>query len=154
MMSENKTGEFNGSRSFEERVFARFDGMDKRFDRVEARIEALEAKEYDTKPIWERALAAIEETNLGLKGVNERLDATNERLDATNERLDVTNERIDTGLKAVNDRLDQTREDFDFALRGVERKIDVLNQNILDLRAEHRYFDRRLEKLESPPKPS
>ena len=154
MMSENKTDEFNGSRSFEERVLARFDSldtrfdsMDNRFDRLEARIEVLEAKEYDTKPIWERALAAIEETNLGLKAVNERLDATNERLDATNERLE-------TGLKAVNNRLDQNREDFDFALRGVERKIDVLNQNILDLRAEQRYVDRRLEKLESPPKPS
>jgi hypothetical protein len=49
---------------------------------------------------------------------------------------------------------DQIRTDFDFALRGVERKIDVLNHNILDLRAKQRYVDSRLEKLESQPKPS
>jgi len=146
-MNENKTGEFNGAKSFEERVFPRFDAIDNRFDRIdnrfdriEVRIEVLAAKEYDTKPIWERALAAIEETNLGLKAVTERLDATNERLY--------------NGLKAVNDRLDQTREDFEFALRGVERKMDVLNESILELRGEQRYFDRRLEKLESPPKRS
>ena len=86
-MSEDRTRELSDNRSFEERVFARFDaidtrfgtvdarfdGMDTRFDTMEARFDAvdarlagldtrvqvLEAKAYDTKPIWERALAEI-----------------------------------------------------------------------------------------------
>lgn len=83
-MSEDRTRDLPDSRSFEERVFARFDGMeqrfearfagvDARFDTMEARFDAvdarlagldtrvqvLEAKAYDTKPIWERALAEI-----------------------------------------------------------------------------------------------
>lgn len=63
----------NGNRSFEERVFARFDGLDSalkdvdvrledldgRLKDVDARLKKLEAKSYDTKPIWERALAEI-----------------------------------------------------------------------------------------------
>src|SRR6266436_7167494 len=63
VMTEERTSETNGSRSFEERVFARFDGMDDRFERIEVRIEKLEMRQYDTKPIWEQALAAIAETN-------------------------------------------------------------------------------------------
>lgn len=72
------------SRSFEERVFARFDALDARMDRMGARLDKLEAqldaldarlqtleqKAYDTKPVWERALAeilALGETMRGLE---------------------------------------------------------------------------------------
>jgi hypothetical protein len=84
-MSEDKTKEISDTRSFEERVFMRFDAMDARFDaidarlvrveerldrveerldRLEARVENLEIKQYDTRLIWEQALVAIVETNL------------------------------------------------------------------------------------------
>ena len=146
-MSEDRTGDTNSSRSFEERVFARFDAIDNRFEgidhrfnkmderleRVETRIEALEAKQYDTKPIWERALSEIGKLGMEIQGIHARIDSTNASMDAG---------------------FEQIRKDFNFALHGVERKIDVLNHNILDLRAEQRYVDSRLEKLESQPKPS
>jgi hypothetical protein len=51
-VGKDRTAEKNGGRSFGERVFARFDSLD-------ARLGKLEAKQYDTKPIWERALAEI-----------------------------------------------------------------------------------------------
>src|SRR5688500_17490384 len=66
-MSEDKTKEINDPRSFEERVFARFDTVDQRCDRMEIRITSLEDKRYDTKPIWERALAEIAETNRAIQ---------------------------------------------------------------------------------------
>jgi tetrahydromethanopterin S-methyltransferase subunit G len=54
------------NRSFEERVFARFDSIDAqfgameaRFDALDSRVQALESRSLDTKPIWERALAEI-----------------------------------------------------------------------------------------------
>jgi predicted nucleic acid-binding Zn-ribbon protein len=47
------------SRSFEERVFARFDALESQLSDVRERLERLEQKAYDTKPIWERALAEI-----------------------------------------------------------------------------------------------
>lgn len=65
-MSEDPTQNLPDSRSFEERIFARFDAMDARFDAIDtrlndmdSRLQALERKAYDTKPIWERALAEI-----------------------------------------------------------------------------------------------
>ena len=95
-MSEDVTKNIDVGRTFEERVFARFDGVDARFDAVDSaihnldsqvqaletradgtnsRLEKLEIRAYDTKPIWEQALKEIVETR---REVSKRLD----RIDA------------------------------------------------------------------------
>ena len=87
-MNEEQTRDVSDRRSFEDRVFARFDSMDARFDsmdvrfdRVDARldgldvrVQALEAKALDTKPIWERALVEIVEVKKGVDDINRKLD--------------------------------------------------------------------------------
>jgi DNA repair exonuclease SbcCD ATPase subunit len=113
-MSEDRTREFPNNRSFEERVFVRFDAMearfesrfsamearfDSRFDALDSRVQALETKALDTKPIWERALAEILEVKQGVQDLN--------------------------------------------------RKIDVLNQDVLQVRADQRGVGKRMDALES-----
>jgi len=77
-MSEEITNNLPDGRSFEERVFARFDAIDARFDAVEARLEALESqaerRALETKPIWERALSEILELKQGLSNVERKID--------------------------------------------------------------------------------
>ena len=182
-MSEDKTAETKDSRSFEERVFARFDVVEGRLSNVEIRIGKLEDRQYDTKPIWEQALAAIAETNQqmreGFAETNQRIAETNQRMREgfaeTNQRIDETNQRMREGFdeiraqlgvivarldamdekfKGIDERFDSLDKDLDNNFRGVERKIDVLNRNILELRADQRYVDSRLEKIESQAKPS
>jgi chromosome segregation ATPase len=123
MSNENITQEKQDARSFEERVFARFDALDARLDSVESRLNdmesrlgALEAKQYDTKPIWERALAEI---------------------------ADLRTE--------MNQGIEKLSNEVNGALRKVEDKIDVLNENILDVRADQRDLKRRVETLEKTP---
>lgn len=72
-MSNDITEKLPNGPSFEERVFARFDALDvhlsrmnerqermeTRLDEVDQRLQVLEQKAYDTKPIWERAIAEI-----------------------------------------------------------------------------------------------
>jgi archaellum component FlaC len=120
LMSDGLTQELPEGRSFEERVFARFDAMDARFsvidsrfdrmdarfdavdirlDGIDGRVQALEAKALDTKPIWERALAEILEVRKGVEDLN--------------------------------------------------RKIDVLSQDVLQVRADQRRVDKRMDELES-----
>ena len=72
-MNEDPTRELADKRSFEERVFARFDAFDVRFDTVDARLVKLEAHSYDTKPIWERALAQIMETGLEIGEIKKKV---------------------------------------------------------------------------------
>jgi BMFP domain-containing protein YqiC len=72
-MNEEPTQNISGAdgRSFEERVFARFDDLD-------GRLQKLEARSYDTKPIWEQALKEIADVRRELvdmrRQVTKRLD--------------------------------------------------------------------------------
>src|SRR4030095_16003684 len=196
-MSEDKTAETRDSRSFEERVFARFDVVEGRLSNVEIRIGKLEDRQYDTKPIWEQALAAIAENNQrmreGFDETNQRIQEAFDEIAKTNQQMregfDETNQRIqeafdeiaktnqqmregfdetraqlggivarldamDEKFKAIDERFNSQDKELDHNFRGVERKIDVLNRNILELRADQRYVDSRLEKIESQAKPS
>ena len=98
-MSEERTRELPENRSFEERVFARFDGLD-------SRVEALEVRALDTKPIWERALAEILDVKQGVAEVKEGVE-------------------------------------------DVKRKIDLLSLDIVQVRADQRRVDKRMDTLES-----
>src|SRR5260370_3862195 len=97
-MNEDRRRELSG-RSFEERVFVRFDSMDVRFDSmdarvdsmdarfdsvdarldgVEVRVQALESRALDTKPIWERGLTEILEVKKGVEDLNRKIDVLNQ----------------------------------------------------------------------------
>ncbi len=76
-------------RSFEERVFARFDVLDARLGEMDTRLLVLEQNAYDTKPIWERALAEI-------LTVSQKLDTVERKLNVL-------------GLDMLSLRADQTR---------------------------------------------
>lgn len=118
-MSEEKTQGIPDSRSFEERVFARFDALDRRFDSLEARVQKLEEgserRAVETKPIWERALAEIVEGRQDLNVV----------------RQDVSE------IKEV--------------LKKLSKKIDVNSVDMVQLRADLRDHEDRLDKLEAEP---
>ena len=98
-MSENRTRDLPDNRSFEERVFARFDGLD-------SRVQALEARALDTKPIWERALAEMLDVKQGVAEVKEGVE-------------------------------------------DVKRKIDLLSLDIVQVRADQRRVEKRMDTLES-----
>jgi hypothetical protein len=88
-VSDETTQNLPDGRSFEERVFARFDAMDARLNDIDSRLRVLEQQSYDTKPIWERALAVIQ--------------AVSEKLDTVERKLGVL------GLDMLTLRADQTR---------------------------------------------
>jgi hypothetical protein len=74
-MSEETTQNLPDGHSFEERVFARFDAIDARLRDMDGRLQVLEARAYDTKPIWEQALKEILETRRELSRRLDRLEA-------------------------------------------------------------------------------
>ncbi len=67
MSSEDPTQNLPDGQSFETRVLAALAN-------ITERLEKLEAKQYDTKPIWERALAEIVATRRELQTMDVRLD--------------------------------------------------------------------------------
>ena len=98
-MSKEITKDFEGKRSFEERVFARFDAVDEnlrnldsRVQNLDSRMHVLESRAYDTKPIWENALKEIVDTRRELTRRLDRIEAmvleTRAGLSEAEDRLD------------------------------------------------------------------
>jgi hypothetical protein len=76
-MSEEMTHNLSDSRSFEERVFARFDTLDAGIRDLNVRVERLEAESQrravETKPLWERALAEIAATRQDVAALDRKV---------------------------------------------------------------------------------
>jgi chromosome segregation ATPase len=141
-MSDNPTQEIPDSRSFEERVFARFDALDGRLDRFESRIEAK------------------------VDALDSRLSSVENKVDGLDGRLMTLEEKVDSRLRetrpiweAVLARLTSVEErtgSLESEVRKVRRIMKSLHEDALSTRAEHagleddfEKLDERVEKLES-----
>ena len=99
-MGDNPTQEMPDSRSFEERVFARFDTLDLRITTLEDKVDS---RLRDTRPIWEAMQA----------------DLTNVKEDMTKVRGDV--KEIKYTLKAMHKEILRVRTDLEELDERVEK---------------------------------
>jgi len=79
------------------------------------------------------------------------MDTLLARLDEWGARF--TNElaRISAGQEELRKGQEELRVDLNTGLRRVERKIEILNDNLLTIKADIRDLEVRLEKIESEP---
>jgi chromosome segregation ATPase len=119
-------------------ILVRFDSMDKRFDAIDKRLDSM----------------------------NKRFEAIEKRLDSMDARLTTVEEKVDRRLQEtrpiweralaeIAELRTEMREGFEkvhgelsHGLRRVNLKIDILNHDILEVRADLRYMDERVTKLE------
>jgi len=99
-MSEETTHNLPDGRSFEERVFARFDAIDASLHDLNGGVQRLESESerraVETKPIWERALVEI-------VAVREEVVTLGEKVDTLDRKVTVL------GRDMLTLRADQTR---------------------------------------------
>ncbi len=99
---------------------SRVAGVDLRLTKLEDRVttleERVEARFYETKPIWERALAEIAEL----------------RDEVRQEFADVR-EEMRAGFQKIDERFEI-----------LEQKLDVLNEDVLTVRAKQRHLESRV----------
>ena len=155
-MSEESTKKLANRVSFEQRVFARFDSID-------ARLEKLESRSYDTKPIWEKALAVIVETGLEVgelktkvEAIETKIDVIESKVDAIESKVDVIESRVGSLERDVaalkndysnlHNELVESQRDFKVKLT---RRIDLVLEVMIDNRDGWRAADERLNRLES-----
>jgi chromosome segregation ATPase len=111
-MSEDTTHERPDARSFEERVFARFDALDarltnheERFDALDARLGAVEARLInleervdarlrETRPIWEAVLSRLDAIDSEIKVINRRVRVLHDDILRTREEQEDLRERV------------------------------------------------------------
>jgi predicted nucleic acid-binding Zn-ribbon protein len=102
-------------------ILAQLTSINSRLDGMDARLERLEARDHDTKPIWENALKEIADTRVEMR----------------------------EGFTKVHAEVDNLRAEMDAGLRKVARQIDALNNNILGVQVELRGLDAVVSRLET-----
>jgi chromosome segregation ATPase len=128
-MEEKTTKDLHDKRSFEERVFARFDSID-------TRLEKLESREYDTKPIWQRALAAIMETSLEVGEIKTKVGAIETKIDSHEPKFDSLETKVTsletkvTSLETKVDSLDMKVDSLDIKVDSLGTKVDSLDTKV------------------------
>ena len=123
-MSDNPTRETTDSRSFEERVFARFDSLDARMSRFESRLDSLETK---------------------VDALDGRLTALEEKVDARLRETRPIWEAVLTRLDGVENRLDGIEKE----VKDIGRGIEILHKDVFQVRIKQEELRDRVEKLES-----
>jgi chromosome segregation ATPase len=111
-MSEDTTQERPDGRSFEERVFARFDALDarltrhdERFNAIDARLDAMDARMihleekvdarmHETRPIWEAVLSRLDGIDNEIKVINRRVRLLHDDILRTREEQEDLRERV------------------------------------------------------------
>jgi BMFP domain-containing protein YqiC len=109
-MSDNPTRETPDSRSFEERVFARFDTLDARIDRFETRIEGkvdaldgrltsleekVDSRLRETRPIWEAVLARLDVIEKEVKDIGRGVEILHKDVFQTRIKQEELRERVE-----------------------------------------------------------
>jgi DNA repair exonuclease SbcCD ATPase subunit len=110
---------------------ARFDAMETRFDAMEARFDAMEAR-------FEKRFSAIDKR---FDGVDARLDSLDVRVQALEARA------LDT--KPIWERALAEILEVKKGVEDVNRKLDVLTLDVLQVRADQRRVERRMDDLET-----
>lgn len=78
-------------RSFEERVFARFDALDARLTTLEERVDA---RLHETRPIWEAVLSRLDNIDSEMKAINRRVRVLHDDILRTREEQEDLRERV------------------------------------------------------------
>ena len=68
--------------------------LEQKVDLILTRLDRLEAKQYDTKPIWERALAEIFEVKAIVDRTEGKLDRLNKRILDLEGEMGINDRRI------------------------------------------------------------
>ncbi|HEX7530114.1 MAG TPA: hypothetical protein VF333_03140 [Pyrinomonadaceae bacterium] len=169
-MNQEPTKDLPNRKSFEERVFARFDAIDARFDgvdprfdaidarfdavdarfdTVDVRLEKLESSRYDTKPIWERALAAIMAMGLEMGEVKSKLGVIEGKVGAIEGKVQLLETEIvvmKTDQKSIRNELVDVRRELK---HHVTDRLDLILKFLLEDREDIRDAEARIRELES-----
>ncbi len=123
-------------------LLTRLDSIDARLGDMNGRLEKLEVRAYDTKPMWENALKEIADTRVEMR---EGFESVRGEM---GEGFASVRAEMREGFERVDKEFEKVRIEIDDAFRDMERKQDVLNKYFLETRAEFRYINRRIDKLD------
>jgi chromosome segregation ATPase len=94
--------------------------------------QAVDARLYDTRPIWEKVQADVSQLQEG----QQHLAAGQQRFEERQQRFE--------------ERIEALRDEMRTGFRDLKRQFSVLNDTFLEVRADYKDLDKRVYHLESP----
>lgn len=174
-MGEEVTGNLGSDRSFEDRVFARFDALDARFNSMDARFDAMDARFNAADVRFDAMDARFNATEARFDAMDVRFNAIDSwrgSIDAWRDSIDVWRSAADSRFDRIERRMGElesgserralaTRPIWERALVEIievknavgklVKKVEVLNREMLTIKAEQVQLDDRLDKVENKP---
>src|SRR2546423_6421070 len=135
-MSEETTQNIPDGRSFEERVFARFDAIDARFNGMDTRFNEVDVR--------------FNEIDARFNGMDERLTTVEERLITLEEKVDRRLQETRPIWQQVLARLDTLEAEVRNGFRRLSREIGVLSKDVIEVRAAQKDLEASVDQLEEP----
>ncbi len=132
-MDDANTENMSGQRSFEERVFARFDAVDARFEAIATRFNAVDTR-------FDGVDSAVRKLDSQLRALEVRADDTNSSLQKLEIRAYDTKPIWEQAIKEIV----ETR-------RELSKRLDRIDAMALENRADLRDAEDRLDKIEHKP---
>lgn len=99
--------------------------------------QTVDARLYDTRPIWEKAQADIAQLQEGQKSVREGQLS-----------LAAGQQRLEERQQHFEERLEVLRDEMRTGFRNLKRQFSILNDTFQEVRADYKDLDKRLYKLE------
>ena len=103
----------------------------------------------NTQPMIEAIFARLDEWGAKYATGLEEIRNDIRSLQAGQEDLRAEVKELRAGQQELRKLYDQLRSDLNTGMRRVERKIEILNDNLLTMKADIRDLEARVEKLES-----
>ena len=149
-MSEENTRELSDKTSFENRVFARFDAIERRFDGVYARFEAMERRFDGMDARFDAVDARFDAVDARFDAVDVRFDAVDVRFDGLDERVQVLESKaLDT--KPIWERALVEIGEVKESIYDLKRKFEIVIEDLIQVRVDQRRVEKRMDTLEARP---
>jgi len=147
-MSEDRTRDLPDNRSFEERVFARFDATDSRFDAMDSRFDGIDERFGATNARFDALEARFDTMEARFDTMEARFDAVDARLAALDTRVQVLEAKAyDT--KPIWERALAELLNVKERVENIERKFNVLIQDMMQLRGDQSRLEDQFDALKS-----
>ncbi len=163
-MNEDTTRNLNGDEKLNHLIVlvgqmsGELRGFGKQLESLEEKVDR---RLMETRPIWEAVRMRLDGMDTHLEGIATRFDGMDMRLDGIDARLNGIDARldgIDVRLDGVDGRLNKLESNVtDLKTEMAEgfykfsEKVQVLLEDVMDVRSEQRRLKHRMDKLESKP---
>lgn len=106
--------------------------------------QTVDARLYDTRPVWEKVQADIAQLQEGQQSLAEGQQSLAEN----QQSLSVSQQSLVANQQRFEERLEALRDDMRTGFRNLKRQFSILNDTFLEVRADYKDLDKRLYKLE------